>query len=58
MSLLLPISVSYERDPDQVERALLEEARPAAGEIPGLLAEPEPFVRFIPGLEIHRLTSR
>ncbi|MGQ9635782.1 MAG: mechanosensitive ion channel family protein, partial [Bryobacteraceae bacterium] len=32
-----------------VERVLLEEARNAAREIPGMLEEPEPFVRFIPG---------
>ncbi len=49
MSLLLPVSVSYSSDPDKVERILLEVARQAATEIPGLLAEPEPLVRFIPG---------
>lgn len=27
----------------------MEEATRAAGEVPGLLAEPAPFVRFIPG---------
>lgn len=49
MSLLIPIGVSYDSDPVHVERVLLEEARAGAREIPGLLAEPEPFVRFIPG---------
>jgi len=49
MSLLVPIGVSYEHDPDVIERILLEEAQAAAGEIPGLLAEPGPMVRFIPG---------
>jgi small-conductance mechanosensitive channel len=49
MSLLLPISVSYSSDPDHVERVLLEEAKKGAEKIPGLLKEPEPFVRFIPG---------
>ena len=49
MSFLLPISVSYASDPHHVERILLEEARKGAQHIPGLLAEPEPFVRFIPG---------
>lgn len=49
MSLLIPIGVSYSSDPEKVERILVEEAKKAAGEIPGLLAEPEPFVRFIPG---------
>jgi len=49
MSLLIPIGVSYDTDPERVERILVEEAKRGAGEIPGLLAEPEPFVRFIPG---------
>jgi small-conductance mechanosensitive channel len=49
MSLLIPIGVSYDSDPVHVERVLLEEARAGAREIPGLLGEPEPFVRFIPG---------
>ncbi len=49
MSLLIPVGVSYSEDPDRIERILLEEAKGAVGEIPGLLGEPEPFVRFIPG---------
>ena len=49
MALLIPISVSYEADPDHVERVLAEEAIKAIGQLPGLLAEPAPFVRFIPG---------
>lgn len=49
MSLLVNISVSYDCDPDEVERALVEEATRALGEVPGLLADPAPFVRFIPG---------
>lgn len=49
MSLLIPIGVSYSADPEHVERVLIEEAKKAVVEIPGLLAEPEPFVRFIPG---------
>jgi small-conductance mechanosensitive channel len=49
MSLLIPVSVSYASDPDQVEQVLVEEATKAAGEVPGLLSEPAPFVRFIPG---------
>lgn len=49
MSLLIPVSVSYAADPEHVEHVLVEEARKAAGEVPGLLSEPEPFVRFIPG---------
>jgi small-conductance mechanosensitive channel len=49
MSLLLPISVSYDCDPDRVEEILVEEAKAGAKEIPGFLSDPEPFVRFIPG---------
>ncbi len=49
MSLLVPISVSYACDPDHVERVLVEEAVLGARSIPGLLGEPAPFVRFIPG---------
>lgn len=49
MSLLIPISVSYSSDPEKVEKILVEEAKKAVGEIPGLLGDPEPFVRFIPG---------
>lgn len=49
MSLLIPIGVSYDSDPEEVERILVEEAKKGAQDIPGLLAEPAPFVRFIPG---------
>lgn len=49
MSLLVPINVSYDCDPEEVECILIEEAKQGALYVPGLLAEPEPFVRFIPG---------
>lgn len=49
MSLLIPVSVGYESDPDQVERVLVEEATQAADHVEGLLKDPAPFVRFIPG---------
>lgn len=49
MSVLIEVSVGYDSDPDKVERILVEEARRAAGEVPGLLAEPAPFARFDPG---------
>jgi small-conductance mechanosensitive channel len=49
MSVLIPVGVSYQSDPDQVERILVEEAAKAVGEVPGLLGDPAPFVRFIPG---------
>lgn len=49
MSLQIPISVSYAADPEKVERILLEELKKAVEEVPGLLREPEPIVRLIPG---------
>jgi small-conductance mechanosensitive channel len=49
MSLLIPVGVSYDCDPDRVEEVLVDEATAGAAEIPGLLADPAPFVRFIPG---------
>jgi small-conductance mechanosensitive channel len=49
MSLLISIGVSYSSDPEKVEKVLVEETKKAVGEIPGLLGDPEPFVRFIPG---------
>ncbi len=49
MSLLIPVGVSYSCDPEAVERILIEVATEAIADIPGLLADPAPFVRFIPG---------
>jgi small-conductance mechanosensitive channel len=49
MSVLIPIGVSYASDPVLVEELLVEEAVRGTRDIPGLLAEPAPFVRFIPG---------
>lgn len=49
MSLLIPIGVAYSSDPDRIEKVLVEETKGAVGEVPGLLGDPGPFVRFIPG---------
>jgi small-conductance mechanosensitive channel len=49
MSLLIPVGVSYSSDPEKVDKILVEEAKKAVGEVPGLLGDPEPVVRFIPG---------
>jgi small-conductance mechanosensitive channel len=49
MAVLIPIGTSYDSDPEHVERVVLEEAQKAMGQVSGLLAEPAPFVRFIPG---------
>ncbi len=49
MAIPVPVSVSCDSEPDAVEQALLEVAKKAAAEVPGLLSEPEPTVRFVPG---------
>jgi small-conductance mechanosensitive channel len=49
MALLLRVGVGYASDPDRVEAALVDEARKAAGELAGLLAEPAPSAKLIPG---------
>lgn len=49
MSLLLNVGVSYQSDSRKVEEILLQVAKQAASEVEGLLAEPAPMVRFIPG---------
>jgi small-conductance mechanosensitive channel len=49
LGVSIQIGVSYDCDPDHVERVLLEEAQAAAQEIPGMLAEPAPGVTLDPG---------
>jgi len=49
LSVLITIGVSYKEDPERVEKILLEEALKASKEIPGMLDNPAPFVRFLPG---------
>ncbi len=49
MALTIRVGVGYGSDPDRVERVLVEEATRAAGEVPGLLGEPVPTARLIPG---------
>jgi small-conductance mechanosensitive channel len=49
IGLSIPVPVSYDSDIALVEKVLLEEVQKAAKEIPGLLAEPSPTVRLIPG---------
>ena len=44
------IGVPHDADPDLIERVLLEETMSTIGCVPGLLAEPAPSVRFIPGV--------
>ncbi len=49
ISFSIPVSVGFDCDPDRIENILSEEARKGAAEIKGLLAEPAPVVRLIPG---------
>jgi small-conductance mechanosensitive channel len=45
----ITVPVAYDSDASQVERLLNEVASAAIGQIPGLLPEPTPAARFIPG---------
>jgi small-conductance mechanosensitive channel len=49
MSITIPIHVSYESDPAQVERVLTDEARRAVGAVQGMVTTDSPSVSFIPG---------
>ncbi len=49
MSVSIPVSVSYQADPEKVERVLVDEVKKAIGNIPGLLGHPAPLVRVTPG---------
>ena len=49
MSAMLEVRVSYDCDPGQIERVLLDIAARGAREIPGMLADPAPSVTFDPG---------
>ena len=49
LGITVRVVVDYANDPDRVEAVLVEETQRAVGAVPGLLAEPEPSVRLIPG---------
>ncbi len=49
MWLNIQVGVGYDSDPDHVERVLLDVAREAAEQIPGIVSTPDPSVRLIPG---------
>jgi small-conductance mechanosensitive channel len=49
MAVSIPFGVSYDANPELVERVVLEEAKKAVGQVPGLLADPAPAIRLIPG---------
>jgi small-conductance mechanosensitive channel len=45
----IAIPVTYDADPSQVERVLTDVASAAIGQVPGLLKEPAPSAKLIPG---------
>jgi small-conductance mechanosensitive channel len=49
MAVSVAVSVSYSSDLQAVENALLDEAKKAVGQVPGLLADPPASVRLSPG---------
>ncbi len=49
IGIAIAVPVTYDSDPSQVERLLNEVAAAAVGQVPGLLKEPAPSAKFIPG---------
>jgi small-conductance mechanosensitive channel len=49
VALGIRLAVDYASDPDRIEALVVDEARRAAGEVAGLLTEPGPSVKLIPG---------
>lgn len=49
LALRIPVSVSYNSDPQYVEHVILDEVKKSASTIQQLVMDPEPVVRFIPG---------
>ena len=49
LNVSIGVSVSYSCDVDVVEKILMDEIQKAVGQVPGLLAKPEPSVRLAPG---------
>jgi small-conductance mechanosensitive channel len=49
LGIAIRVVVDYASDPDRVEALLVDEARRAVGEVPGLLGEPAPSARLVPG---------
>lgn len=50
MAVNVVVGVTYACEPDQVEAVLLDEAKRAAGEVTGMVADPAPNVRLSAGL--------
>jgi small-conductance mechanosensitive channel len=49
MGVGINVPVTYDSDPSQVERLLNEVGSAAIGQVPGLLKEPAPSAKFVPG---------
>ena len=49
MAVAIRVGVAQDSDPDHVARVLVDEAQRAVGEVPGLLGDPAPTARLIPG---------
>ena len=49
IAISIRVCVDYASDPNRVEAMLLEEAQRAVGQVAGLLGEPAPSVRLVPG---------
>lgn len=49
LALPMTFGVSYDADPEAVERILIDEATKAVAEVPGMLSDPKPVARFVPG---------
>lgn len=49
MAISMPLSVSYDTDPEMLERIITEIVKRSAGEIHGLLKHPEPALKLVPG---------
>lgn len=49
LAFAIQVGVSYSSDPEHVEKVLLDELERAVGEVSGLLPEPAPAVRLMPG---------
>ena len=51
----MPIGVTYDADPEVVERVLTDEVIKATTDVPGLLNDPAPSIRFVPGFGVSSL---
>jgi len=49
LAITIRVSVDYASDPDRVEAVLVEETQRAVGQVSGLLGDPLPTARLIPG---------